>query len=160
MSRRPFRGRSSPWTKWRSEFRSFSNGDSVWPRYSQNTLEVSFFSLGFRVFDNLRNWLENCQKVHFVTVFYYHPSEKNRISVIFGISVWQTQWLQQHVLIVELKLQPWFCGALKKLSQKLYQGHFVADLNYHLDEKSESERERFLPIPLFHARRPKFRPQG
>ena len=47
MSRRPFRGRSSPSTKWKSEFRSSSNGDSVWPRYSQNMLEVSFLAKVF-----------------------------------------------------------------------------------------------------------------
>ena len=38
---------------------------------------------------------------------------------------------------------------IKKISRQLYKGHFVADLYYHLDEKSESAKKRFFADSSF-----------
>ena len=40
----------------KSEFRSFSNGDSGWLSYSQNTLEVSFCRFLLNLLDQLKNF--------------------------------------------------------------------------------------------------------
>ena len=48
----------------------------------------------------------------------------------------------------------------KTLTWQLCKGHFLADVYYHINEKLESEKTIFMPIPIFHARIPKFRLEG
>ena len=109
MSRRPFKGWSSPSTKWRSEFRSFSNGDSVWPRYCQNTLQVSFFSLGLRVLDYLKKLTRKLSKISFCDRFLLSPEwKKSNFSHLWDLRLADTatpatrshRWIEAPALVL------------------------------------------------------------
>ena len=105
-------------------------------RYSQKTLEVSFFSLGLRVYDKLKNCLENCQKFIFVTVFTITRVQKMNFRHLWDLRLadTETQATRSHrriessalVLWCIKKTKPGHCG----------KSHFLTDLYPDLGKKT------------------------
>ena len=125
----------------KSEFRSFSDGDSGWPSYSQNTLEVPFCSIVLKLFDHLRNLNRRFSDILWPVL------STTRVKIFFFI--FEDLRLADKVIAArrsdrKIESIPVVFGALYKFKSTIVLGHFVAKLYNHLDEKSWSEITRFF----------------
>ena len=67
LRERPFWGHFILTPRWKkNEFWSFSQGDSGWLSYSQNTLEESFWSVFLRLIEQWKILTRSCEKGHLV----------------------------------------------------------------------------------------------
>ena len=110
---------------------------------------MSFVSFILSLFGQLKNLTLTLSESSFCDRFLPSPDcKKPNFSHFWDLRLADTLIAarRSHRQILAIPLVLW---CIKKISRQLYKGHFVADLYYHLDEKSESAKKRFFADSSF-----------